>query len=129
MPELRAALGALPRGGVIPIALKGWGWFPNPHSPRIFWVAVEGGDALRGLASATESALEPLGIGREARKYTPHLTLARVEAGSDIAGLRRAVAQLPLAEAGSFVASDFHLSASRQGAGGSMYTKLHTVAL
>ncbi|MBK7927208.1 MAG: RNA 2',3'-cyclic phosphodiesterase [Bryobacterales bacterium] len=129
LPELQGALGALPRGGVIPITLKGLGWFPNPHSPRIFWVAVEGGEALRGLAAGTEAALEPLGIAREARKYTPHLTLARVEAGSDLAPLRRAVAQLPLVEAGSFVASEFHLYESRQGAGGSIYTKLHTVAL
>ncbi|MBN8731532.1 MAG: RNA 2',3'-cyclic phosphodiesterase [Acidobacteria bacterium] len=129
LPELKAALGAVTGGGVIPITLKGLGWFPNPHAPRIFWVAVEGGEALRGLAAATEAALEPLGIAREARRYTPHLTLARVEAGSELGPLRRAVAQLPLVEAGSFLGADFHLYESRQGAGGSIYTKLHTVAL
>jgi len=129
LPELIGALDSIPSGGPFPVALRGLGWFPNPHSPRIFWVSVHGGDALRRLASATGDALDPLGVPTEKRAYTPHLTLARVEPGSEIAGLRRQVAELPEADWGAFQAAAFHLYESRQGPGGSVYSRLHTVSL
>ncbi|MEP7363694.1 MAG: RNA 2',3'-cyclic phosphodiesterase [Acidobacteriota bacterium] len=133
--ELLAALEAVPGAAVgagaaaIPITLRGLGWFPNPHSPRIFWVNVQGGEALRALAAATEAALAPLGIPVEKKTYTPHLTLARVPPGSDIAELRRQVAQLPQANWGSFEAKAFHLYESRPEPGGSVYSRLHTISL
>ncbi len=47
-----------------PIAaeVKGLGWFPNPHHPRVFWAGVQGGDALPALVKDIDAALAPLGI-------------------------------------------------------------------
>src|ERR1035441_4155040 len=41
LPDLRAALAALPIYPPIPIHIRKLGFFPNPHSPRVFWAGVE----------------------------------------------------------------------------------------
>lgn len=138
LEELKTALDAVPKAapaGPFPVTLRGLGWFPNPHVPKIFWVPVQGpvpvqgGDTLRALAAAIDAALTPLGIPAEKRAYTPHLTLARIPPGADIAALRRKVAQEPVAEWGTFAATEFHLYESRQGPSGSVYSRIHTVSL
>src|SRR5579864_3087130 len=53
------------------------GFFPNPRSPRVFWIGVEGGEELSRLAAAIDRQTGDLGFPREERAYHPHLTLAR----------------------------------------------------
>jgi RNA 2',3'-cyclic 3'-phosphodiesterase len=120
--ELEAALSGVARPGPIAIELNGLGWFPNPHQPRIFWVAVKAPGELARLAESTEAALEPLGIAREGKPYNPHLTLARIDRESkpDLPALRRGVAGLPSSDFGRFEAAAFHLYSSEAG----RYTKL-----
>lgn len=126
--EMKQALAAV-RGPAMEIAIRGLGWFPNPHRPRVFWAAVRAAESLSALAAATETAAEGLGIAKEKRPYSPHLTLARVEEGKDVAELRRRVAALDSDDFGSFRAAEFHLYLSRPGAGGSVYTKLASFPL
>jgi RNA 2',3'-cyclic 3'-phosphodiesterase len=123
LAELKEALQGV-GGGPIHIKIRGLGWFPNPHAPRIFWVAVDGGDALRELAERTDEATERLGVAREKRAYTPHLTLARVEPRTDLTTLRQEAARLQDADWGSFEAKAFYLYLSSPGQAGSVYTKL-----
>jgi 2'-5' RNA ligase len=125
LEELGAALAAVGQSGPIGIHLNGLGWFPNPHQPRIFWVAVQAPPALLGLNDAIEARLEPLGIAREDRPFRAHLTLARVNGQVDLAALRRAVASLPSADFGEFQARAFHLYLSEAG----RYTKLASYPL
>ena len=86
LPELRAALAALPSHPPIPIQIRNLGYFPNPKSPRVFWAGVEASPDLAALG------LEP-----EKRGFSPHLTLARVKDPVPLAALRQAVAALPSA--------------------------------
>jgi len=104
--------------------VRGLGWYPNPRNPRVFWAAVEGGDALPGLAHDIEAALEPLGIAKETRTFTAHLTLARIKEPAPLEALRTAVTQMGAAEFGSFSVDRFHLFRSQPGSAGSIYTKL-----
>ena len=47
--------------------------------PRVLWVDLTGDlDAVRDLQERTETALNQLGFEREARGWSPHVTLARV---------------------------------------------------
>ncbi len=108
----------------IPIAVKGVGWFPNPHSPRTFWAAVHGAPGLAELARETEDALEPLGIAREKREFSPHLTLARIRQPVPLQPVRQAIAKMESLDFGSFEADHFYLYSSRPGSAGSVYTKL-----
>jgi 2'-5' RNA ligase len=122
--DLTAALDAIPPVGKIEVVIRGLGWFPNPHSPRIFWTGIEAPPALAELARATDQALVRLGVPPEARKFSPHLTLARVNPGTRLIALQQAVAALPSTEFGKYTADHFHLYLSELGPGGAKYTKL-----
>src|SRR5260370_28227542 len=92
LPQLESALRSMPRRPGIPIEVKGLGWFPNPHRPRVFWAALQGGDALGVLARHTHAALEPFGIQKYDRAFTAHLTLARVNEATPLEALPKDVA-------------------------------------
>ena len=124
LEQLQAALARAPKREPISIHINGLGWFPNPHSPRVFWAAVHAGPGLAELAKTLEDALEPLGIARETRPFSPHLTLARITQAVPLQALREAVAGLESADFGVFPADRFHLYLSKPGAAGTVYTKL-----
>jgi 2'-5' RNA ligase len=124
LPELTAALGALPRREPISIAVEKLGFFPNPHAPRVFWAGVHAGEGLAQLARDTETALAPLGIPKEDRAFSPHLTLARIKTPGKQTRLLQAVAKLPSLDFGNFVADRFYLYRSKTAPTGSVYTKL-----
>jgi 2'-5' RNA ligase len=67
--------------GISPFELKikGLGVFPNPARTRIAWVGLaDATDELSLLQRNIESEMEKLEYERETRKFSPHLTLARV---------------------------------------------------
>ena len=127
--EIEEVLGGLRQGTSIPIEIKGLGWFPNPHSPRLLWAAVHAPD-LPEAARRTEAALARVGVALERRNYHPHLTLARIPPPPpDLAVLRRAIALLPSTEFGSFEAAGFSLYVSELGPDGGRYTRLRSFPL
>lgn len=124
LDELKAALAQVPKPGAIRIAIKGLGWFPNPHHPRVFFAGVEAPAALHELAANTDQAAAKVGVPSEDKKYSPHLTLARVKTPESLPALRQAVAKLDSADFGEFEARSFFLYLSKPGPGGSVYSKL-----
>ena len=103
--ELKAAL-AETRGPALPVRLHHVGFFPNPHSPRVFWCGIEA-PGLEPLAAATDRATTALGIPAENRPFSPHLTLARIKDRLDLQPLREAIAALPSLEFGRFEARSY----------------------
>jgi RNA 2',3'-cyclic 3'-phosphodiesterase len=124
LPELHAALYKIPSHPPIPISIRTLGFFPNPHSPRVFWAGIEAPPDLAALAADTDRALEQLGLEPEGRPFSPHLTLARIKDPVPLAKLHTAIAALPSLEFGSFTADRFFLYQSRLRPTGSVYTKL-----
>jgi 2'-5' RNA ligase len=93
----------------------------------VFWAGIEAGAELVELAARIDGALEPLGIAREKRAYSPHLTLARVPDHARLDGLREAIGKLEEAgavEFGAFRAERFYLYESALAPGGSVYTRI-----
>jgi 2'-5' RNA ligase len=127
--QLRSALELVYRPGPLKIAIRGLGWFPNPHHPRVFFAGIDAPEGFARLAAETEQACETLGIPAENREFHPHLTLARIRRPTDLAGLRKAVAELPSQDFGAFTATAFHLYRSELRPGGSLYTKLASYPL
>ncbi|MBI3207386.1 MAG: RNA 2',3'-cyclic phosphodiesterase [Candidatus Solibacter usitatus] len=125
LSEMKTALDQV-TGEPVPIAIRGLGWFPNPHQPRVFFASVRAPATLVALAAQTAEAVAALGVLKETRDYSPHMTLARIPAPSSIIELRRRVAALPSDDFGSFTATEFHLYRSQPVPGGSAYSKLAT---
>lgn len=67
------------------VVLAGAGAFSERGAPRVLWAGVgEGREGLRAVEQEVGVRLQRIGIGPDARLFTPHLTLARVR---DAAGL------------------------------------------
>ncbi len=120
MEEMTAALHEVRVPGAIRITLRGLRWAPDPRNPRMLWAGVEAGPELGLLAHETEEAVRALGVPVENRKYSQHLTLARIRDRASAAPLRQAVEAEGSADFGSFTASAFYLYLSKDG----QYSKL-----
>jgi 2'-5' RNA ligase len=118
------------------LAFRGYGFFPNPKSARVFWIGIQSEDRLAHLAAAVDAALERLGIARETHAFTPHLTVARGAGGSgaprwrkgdrpnaQFGKLQEKLASLT-AEFGTMTAREFFLYQSQLSPQGSRYSKL-----
>lgn len=123
LEELKTALGGIPARPPVPVHIRRVGFYPNPHSPRVFWCGIEA-PGLPELAADTDNATAMLGVTAEARAYSPHLTLARIKDRIDLQPLREKIASLPSLEFGRFEAASFFLYRSTLRPTGSVYTKL-----
>lgn len=61
--------------------VSGLGMFPNFRRPRVLWVGLQNPPAaLIEIAERIESGLAEIGFAKEARPFSPHLTIGRVKA-------------------------------------------------
>jgi 2'-5' RNA ligase len=125
LAELDAALRLLAGRVPFEIEIAELGWFPTERSPRVFWAGVSGGKPLLDLARDTDGECSVLGIPKEERTFSPHLTLARIKHQVPLEPLRRKVQELGRVSLGSFVATSFTLYKSEPGSNASVYSKLH----
>jgi len=124
MDDLHAALMSIAPREPFPIELRELGWFPNERSPRVLWTGVHGGSALLELAQETEKRLVQLGIRREERPFSPHLTLARINSTVPLGRLKQRVREMQATALGKFPVSRFALYRSQPGSNASIYHKL-----
>jgi RNA 2',3'-cyclic 3'-phosphodiesterase len=126
LDELYANLEALAPREPFDVELKELGWFPNERSPRVLWVGVHDNGALEKLANATEDCLTKIGIAKEERPFTPHVTLARIKHPVPLDRLRERVREMRSVSLGAFTAARFALFRSDPGSNFSLYRKLRT---
>lgn len=130
--SIEASLSRIHFPNFIEWKFRGLGFFPNERRPRVLWVGIEAGADLGALAAAVETSVEPLGVAKEQRIFSPHLTLARFDgargkpAGSALDRLRETISKAGPLEFGSDTASEFHLYQSVLKPGGAEYTRLAT---
>ena len=126
------------------IRAGGYGFFPTAKAPRIFWIGIHAGPQLTELAESIDMATAELGIPREDRPFSPHLTLARAGAGrssgspkrrkgdgpnATFAVLEKRLAVIGDLDFGKMTAREFILYQSQLSPKGSKYTKLQCFAL
>lgn len=136
LDDIKAALERVSRPGDLKLAIRGLGWFPNPHNPRVFFAGIAAPPELHSLAVDTRAAITATGVLDETQLrssskdiYSPHLTLARIRDSQPLFDLKKAIADLPSVDFGAFTASKFHLYKSDTRHGGSVYTKLASYSL
>ncbi len=76
--EVDLALAGLRAPGFT-LALKGVGTFEKAGRVNSLWVGVERTPPLEHLQSKIETALQRAGLEPERRRFTPHVTLARMD--------------------------------------------------
>jgi 2'-5' RNA ligase len=119
------------------IHFRGYGFFPTAKSARVFWVGMDSGPQLAQLAAMVDDKVASLGIPREDRRFSPHLTLARAGGGSGSPRWRKGdrpnptfqilqdkLAALPAPDFGTMTPHEFFLYRSQLSPKGSTYTKL-----
>jgi len=127
---IRALMGVATRFSPLDYAVAGAGAFPSPSRPRVLWCGVStGGEELRRLQSAVQSALRPLGFPSEKRLWTPHLTLARARQRSGGPDLRRELSRLAERQWGSTSVTSFQLMGSKLSPGGADYSVIQDLRL
>ena len=124
LDELKTALANVPPRFPVRIDFRGLGWFPNARRPRVFWAGVDAEPELAKLAHDIDAALEGLGLPREDRELSPHLTLARIKQPVPLDKLHHIIENMESTDFGSFKADRFYLYRSQPGSAGSIYTKL-----
>ncbi len=68
--------------GIAPFRLDvgGIGTFPGPKNARVAWIGLSGDmQTLKRLQAAVEDAMARLGLERDERPFTPHLTVGRIK--------------------------------------------------
>lgn len=121
-----AALREVIFSGALELNFRGLGFFPNERRPRVLWMGIHAPAALPALAASIDSALERVGVAREERAYTPHLTLARSKEGRVSHGLREALAEAANRDFGKIAATAFQMVRSELKSTGAEYTTLAT---
>jgi 2'-5' RNA ligase len=105
--ELTQALAEMRPPAAFPVRVAGL-----VLKPRVLFAGVDAGPELGTLARQVEESLEPLGVAREQRAYTPHVTLARVKE-KPVGAVREHIANMENLDFGTFLVSEFHLYSSR----------------
>ncbi len=126
-------------GNAFEIRAAGYGFFPTTKAPRVFWIGIHAGQQLAELAESIDLATAELGVPREDRPYSPHLTLARAGAGrrsgspkwrkddgpnAKFAVLEKRLTAMGELDFGTMTAREFILYQSQLSPAGSRYTKL-----
>jgi len=119
------------------VTFAGSGFFPTPKAARVFWIGIAAEAGLAQLAAKIDARLADVGVPKEERAFSPHLTLARSGGGSGAPGWRKgdrpnrqfAVLQRHLEgsaspEFGTMTAREFFLYRSQLSSKGSTYTKI-----
>jgi len=76
--EIDLALASL-RGRSFEFSLSGLGWFEKNGRVNTLYVGVERNEDLARLQAKVETALNRCGLAPEKRRFTPHVTLARMD--------------------------------------------------
>ena len=99
------------RAPVCDLSLDGVGQFESRRQPRVLWVGTPANDALTRLHDTVESALVRAGLEPEGRKFSAHITLARLREARR-AKVADFIAEHSLFQAGPFPVTSFALFSS-----------------
>jgi 2'-5' RNA ligase len=109
------------------------GCFPNLKRPRVMWVGIqEETGTLAQLQKAIEENVAPLGYPPEKRKFSPHLTLGRVQrrvSSGDLRRLGELVGASEIGTLGHMEVRSVNLIRSDLRPSGAVYTRLAEVEL
>jgi len=116
------------RAASFPLTLAGVGHFENRGRVRAIWAGVQPSPELVELQHRVDAAIRRAGLGTEGRRFSPHVTLARLKnAKPDAVG--RWLQANGAFRGFPFDVSEFTLFASHQGKEAAVYQPLEDYPL
>ncbi len=109
--DVAEALALVP-GVPFELRLKGIGHFPLRGEPQVLWVGVEKSLELQRLKRRVDRVLGDAGLEPERRKFTPHVTIARIRGPLSPTRLGTYLMRHSLYRSEPFPVSSFHLYSS-----------------
>ena len=127
----RAAQNAVAAMSSFVLSVERAGCFPNPRRPRVLWVGIgKGVQEVCAIHDAIEVPLLDLGCyRREARAYTPHVTLGRVRSERPQDALAKALNKHQTWSAGEVLISEVLVMSSELTPDGPVYTVMSRAKL
>ena len=134
LDEIASAMAEAVQGtSSLSLEVKELGVFPNPRRVQIVWVGLSGEvERLSRLQQSIESNLKKLGFPPENRRFTPHLTLARLRdraTPQERERLGQLIAETEPDAAPSFSVDSLKLMKSQLTPEGPIYTRLSSAPL
>ncbi|TET89090.1 MAG: RNA 2',3'-cyclic phosphodiesterase [Methanomassiliicoccales archaeon] len=107
------------------IGFQGTGAFPGLKHMKVVWVGVRSAERLKSIASYLNDELAGLGFKREKRRFSPHLTLARVKGARHKDRLAEVIRSWSDEEFGDLQVSGLFLKKSVLSPKGPTYSTVH----
>ncbi|MFC1551023.1 RNA 2',3'-cyclic phosphodiesterase [Candidatus Latescibacterota bacterium] len=109
------------------LMLEHTGCFPSNKNPRVIWIGSDGGaDNLLDIFQELEHCLETVGIDRDERMFSPHLTIGRVKRSHGKHGSHTTITgDIPEFEPATFRVNSIALIKSTLTPQGPIYEKLY----
>jgi len=127
---LQALAGATQGIGKLNLEVAGAGAFPNTKNPRVLWLGITGDvEKLGSLQAAVENAMTGLGFEREERKFSPHLTMARIKFSKPRDNWQQRIESIRDVKLGRFEADHVSLMKSELKREGAVYMELAQISL
>lgn len=108
------------------------GAFPTVSRARVIWIGLDAPTALPALQRGVEAVSARMGYPPEERKFSPHLTIGRVNqsaTAADLLKLRAALEATKVETLGTVTVDAVHIFKSDLQPGGSVYTRLYSLPL
>lgn len=110
------------------LEVKGAGAFPSLGRINVIWVGLgEGWSQVQPIYEQVEKSLSALGFPREARGFSPHVTIARVRSGKKRDETANLIRRLNDKIFGAFTVDKVRLKQSVLSSSGPRYSTLHEV--
>jgi 2'-5' RNA ligase len=129
LDDLRSVLAPRLRGlGIVSVHLTEGGFYPSSNRPRVAWLGgiAEGAE---GVCEAIEASAAKVGFEREQRRWSAHLTLARLKSAWPTAAVDRFLEWGGNLGLERFTCREVVLFGSRLQPGGAVYTELERMPL
>jgi 2'-5' RNA ligase len=110
------------------ISLRGAGFFPGKGRIRVVWIGLENGaPEIVNIFNQIEEGLRKLGFRSEKKRFSPHITVARVRSPKEKVKLIELIKRRVNEEFGSFAVRSIKLKKSLLTPMGPIYSTLYEI--
>lgn len=111
------------------IKLEGAGVFPNQNYIKVIWLGIKRGEQLENIAQKIDEQLHKIGFKKEKRKFSAHLTIARVRSAKNKEKLLQIIEKYKDSEFAEINVDSIKLKKSELTPEGPIYTNLKDMRL